>query len=82
MGYQFIMPKQIFYGENSLKSGASAICSLGKKALIVTDPSMVRLGNSKIVTDILDENGVIIASVKDSMTYSQLKEIIDNQLSK
>lgn len=58
MGYQFIMPKQIFYGENSLKSGASAICSLGKKALIVTDPSMVRLGNSKIVTDILDENGV------------------------
>ena len=39
-------------------------------------------GDSYPITVILDENGVIIASVKDSMTYSQLKEIIDNQLSK
>ena len=39
-------------------------------------------GDSYPITVILDENGVIIASVKDSMTYSQLKEIVDNQLSK
>ena len=39
-------------------------------------------GDSYPITVILDANGVIIASVKDSMTYSQLKEIVDNQLSK
>ncbi len=58
MGYQFIMPKQVFYGKNSLINSTSAICSLGKKAFIVTDPSMVRLGNAKIITDILDVNGI------------------------
>ncbi len=58
MGYQFIMPKQIFYGENALANAKEAICSLGKKALIVTDPLMVKLGNTKSVCDILDENSV------------------------
>ena len=37
MGNQFIMPKQVFYGENALKDAADVIATLGKKALVVTD---------------------------------------------
>lgn len=55
MSFQFIMPKQIFYGENALSAAAEHICALGKKALVVTDPMMVKLGNTSKITDILDE---------------------------
>ena len=50
------MPKQVFYGEGALKDSAPVLSTLGSKALIVTDPVMVKLGNVKLVTDILDEN--------------------------
>lgn len=56
MGNQFIMPKQVFYGEGALKDASSRLASFGKKALIVTDPMMVKLGNVKLVTDILDSS--------------------------
>ena len=55
MSFQFIMPKQIFYGENALSTAAEHICALGKKALVVTDPMMVKLGNTAKITDILDK---------------------------
>ena len=57
MSFQFIMPKQIFYGENALSTAAEHICALGKKALVVTDPMMVKLGNTAKITDILDKEG-------------------------
>lgn len=56
MGNQFIMPKQVFYGENALSDAAPYIASFGKKALIVTDGVMVKLGNIKKVTEILDKS--------------------------
>lgn len=67
MGYQFIMPKQVFYGEGALKDAASYIGAFGKKALIVTDPMMVKLGNVKRVTDILDSENTAYA-VFDGIT--------------
>ena len=57
MSFQFIMPKQIFYGENALSTAAEHICALGKKALVVTDPMMVKLGNTAKITDILEKEG-------------------------
>lgn len=81
MGYQFIMPKQVFYGENSLKDGTAAICSLGKKALVVTDPLMVKLGNVKIVTDILDENGIAYC-IFDGITGEPTDKMIGSGLEK
>lgn len=67
MGNQFIMPKQVFYGEGALKDAASYIGAFGKKALIVTDPMMVKLGNIKRVTDILDSENTSYA-VFDGVT--------------
>lgn len=61
MGNQFIMPKQVFYGEGALKDAAPYIGAFGKKALIVTDPMMVKLGNVKRVTDILDSENTSYA---------------------
>lgn len=57
MGYQLIMPKQVFYGANALGDAAASICSLGKKALVVTDPMMVKLGNAKLVEEVLTAGG-------------------------
>ena len=58
MGNQFIMPGRVFYGENALANASNVIASLGKKALVVTDPMMMKLGTAKMVTDILDEKGI------------------------
>lgn len=58
MGNQFIMPSKVIYGENALKNAKPLFCTLGKKALIVTDKFMVRLGNVRLVTEILDELGI------------------------
>lgn len=58
MSCQFIMPKQIFYGEGALEQAAAAIAGCGSKALIVTDPVMAKLGNVKAVTAMLEQAGV------------------------
>ncbi len=54
MSNQFIMPKKIFYGENALNDASQLFSSFGQKPLIVTDPVMVKLGNVKKITDILE----------------------------
>lgn len=58
MGFQFIMPGKIVYGEGALQNAKPLLSDFGKKALIVTDRFMVRLGNVKLVTNILDELGL------------------------
>lgn len=57
MSSNFIMPGQIISGDGALQSVESktAIKAAGKKALIVTGPVMVRLGNCKKVEEILEE---------------------------
>jgi alcohol dehydrogenase class IV len=58
MSYQFIMPKQIFYGEGALEQAAPAITGCGRKALIVTDPVMVKLKNVEAIQEMLAKAGV------------------------
>lgn len=57
MSSNFIMPGQIISGDGALQSieSKTAIKAAGKKALIVTGPVMVRLGNCKKVEVILEE---------------------------
>lgn len=57
MSYQFIMPKQIFYGEGALEQAAPVIAGCGSKALIVTDPVMVKLKNVEAVQEMLEKAG-------------------------
>lgn len=65
MGNQFIMPKQVFYGENALDDASDVIASLGKKALVVTDPMIIKLGTAKLVIDALDKKGVMYSIFSD-----------------
>ena len=58
MANLFATPNLIFTGEGALELSADTITSLGKKALIVTDDMMVKLGNIKKVTDILDNKSI------------------------
>lgn len=76
MGNSFIMPKQVFYGAGALSDAASSICNLGKKALIVTDPMMVKLGNAKLVCDVL-ENGGVDYTVFDGITGEPTDKMIE-----
>ena len=58
MANLFATPNLIFAGEGALELSADTITSLGKKALIVADDMMVKLGNVKKVTDILDNKNI------------------------
>ncbi len=58
MSCQFIMPKQIFYGEGALEQAAPTLAGCGSRALIVTDPVMVKLGNVSSVTEMLKKADV------------------------
>ena len=55
---EFITPKKIIYGENSLALSGKYIAELGKKALIVTGKIVVTLDIFKQLTDMLDSEGV------------------------
>lgn len=79
MGNQFIMPGKIVYGENALENAKSIINTFGKKALIVTDEFMVRLGNVKLVTKILDELNIKY-SIFDGVNCEPTDIIIHNGL--
>ncbi len=79
MADSFIMPKQIFYGKNALPEAQWAIASLGKKALVVTDPVMLKFGNARKVFDILDYCGVEYA-VFSSITGEPTDKMIEQGL--
>ena len=58
MANLFSVPQYIISGENALELGMLQLISSGKKALIVTDKSMVDLGNIELLTNELDTHGV------------------------
>lgn len=58
MSCSFIMPKQIISGEGALKQAESSLAGLGKKALVVTDEAMIRLGNLAHVEEALKRSGI------------------------
>lgn len=58
MSSSFIMPKQIISGAGALKQAESSLAGLGKKALIVTDEVMIRLGNLTHVEEALKICGI------------------------
>lgn len=76
MSCRFIMPEEIFYGEGALEQAAPVIAGSGSRALIVTDPVMVKLGNVKTVTEMLEKSGVSYA-VFDGVTGEPTDKIVE-----
>ena len=54
MSNLFLTPRYIITGKDALNLAGEHVKQLGKKALIVTDNMMVKLGSLKKVTDMLD----------------------------
>lgn len=79
MGNQFIMPGKVVYGKGALEKAGELLSSMGKKALIVTDEFMVRLGNIKLITEILDRHGVLY-SIFDGVNSEPTDIIISKGL--
>lgn len=61
MSYSFLMPKQIFSGTGALVQAESILSKMGKKALVVTDESMIKLGNLDHVKKSLENAGIDFA---------------------
>lgn len=58
MAREFIVPGQMVTGSGALDSVITTLSSLGKKALLVTDAVMVKLGNAQKVIDALTKANV------------------------
>ncbi len=58
MANLFLMPRKIINGVGALDSSADILSLQGKKAFVVTDGMMIKLGNCKKVTDVLQKAGI------------------------
>ena len=58
MGYTFMVPAKIISGTNVIDELGEHIKGKGTKALIVTDPFMVKFGNAAKVEAALDAAGI------------------------
>lgn len=85
MAREFIVPGQIITGPGALDLAADTLGALGRKALIVTDEMMIRLGNCAKVEEALKGRGVACAVFSgvtgeptDRMIEAGLKAYRDN----
>ncbi|MEL7657614.1 MAG: iron-containing alcohol dehydrogenase, partial [Bacillota bacterium] len=80
MANLFFIPQYIISGENALKMSTEYFKSFGKKALIVTDDIMVKLGNVKKLTDALDEINVsyiIYSGINSEPTHTMIDDGVE-----
>lgn len=81
MTHRFILNEVSYFGPGARKELPAAITSLGKsKALIVTDPGLLKFGVVKMVTEVLDEAKVtyeIFSDVKPNPTVTNVKNGIE-----
>ncbi|HLR34466.1 MAG TPA: iron-containing alcohol dehydrogenase [Tissierellales bacterium] len=72
----FLMPKSIVSGQDALKESMEHIKGLGKKALIVTDETMVKIGTVSKLEKALNENQIEFF-VYDGVNGEPIDEMID-----
>ena len=66
MANVFLTPPTVYTGEGALQMSKGTLAGMGKKALVVTDQTMIQFGNLKKLTDILDELG------KEYVVYAEI----------
>lgn len=73
---RFILNETSYFGPGARKMLPEAIARIGKKkALVVTDPGLIKFGVAKMVTDVLDDNNVpyeIFSDVKPNPTVANV----------
>ncbi len=58
MANEYLTPSKIIMGEGALNQSKESLRKLGKKALVVTDDIMIKLGNIDLVQEVLDDAGI------------------------
>ncbi|MCR5795676.1 MAG: iron-containing alcohol dehydrogenase [Solobacterium sp.] len=66
MANTFLTPKKIISGSSALETAGSDLKSYGSNALVVTDATMVKLGNAAVLEEIL---------VKEQIAYTLFPEV-------
>ena len=79
MAKEFIVPNQIFTGPEALEASAPSLAKMGKKALIVTDEVMRKLGNCAKVEQVLSASGVAY-TVYDGVNGEPTDRMVDKGL--
>lgn len=78
---RFILNEVSYFGPGARKMLPEAVKQIGKqKALVVTDPGLIKFGVAKMVTDVLDEAGIryeIFSDVKPNPTVSNVRNGIE-----
>lgn len=78
---RFILNETSYFGPGARRELPAAVARLGKsKALVVTDPGLIKFGVAKMVTDVLDEGGVayeIFSDVKPNPTVANVQHGVE-----
>ncbi len=78
---RFILNEVSYFGPGARKQLPEAVKQLGKnKALVVTDPGLIKFGVAKMVTDVLDEAAIpyeIFSDVKPNPTVTNVHNGIE-----
>lgn len=77
MIHRFILNEVSYFGPGSRKEMITELKRMGaRKAMVVTDPGLLKFGVAKMVTDVMDEAGFpysIFSEVKPNPTVSNVK---------
>ena len=77
MANKLVTPGIIYMGENALIAAEEDLCSLGKKAFIVSGKSMIKGGYIKELTDLLHKNeieAIVISDITGEPTDVMVEE--------
>lgn len=78
---RFILNEVSYFGPGARKQLPEAVKQIGKtKALVVTDPGLIKFGVAKMVTDVLDQANIpyeIFSDVKPNPTVTNVKNGIN-----
>lgn len=77
MANKLTIPGTIYIGENALLMAEEELCKMGKKAFIVTGKSMIKQGHIKVLTEILEKNGVksvVFSNITGEPTDKMIEE--------
>ncbi|MDD4564661.1 MAG: iron-containing alcohol dehydrogenase [Eubacteriales bacterium] len=80
MANLFFVPQNIITGENALQMSTEHLKNFGRKALIVTDNMMVKLGNVQKLTDALDSISVsytIYSGINSEPNHTMIDEGVE-----
>lgn len=77
MANKLTIPGTIYLGENALLMAEEELCKIGKKAFVVTGKSMIKQGHMKVLTGILEKNGVksvVFSNITGEPTDKMIEE--------